>query len=766
MSSSRNLAIVAIAVLAVGAVAAYMFLPKAPDETEPEPEPGPASEPEPGSEPETELEPEPEQETEPEPDAEPEAEPEPEPEPETELEPEPEWVPASGWWSMIQVPEFGVSAPLTWSPDPSAPQQVEYYEGVQEATGVTMTGWFDYMGVGPLENYAGYIDGMHRRGVYVMGTQSMIPTYKLEDEPAELLEAVIRDPYGNTFTSSFGLSGTLGVEEEWRMHSMLHPAWQEYLLGEIRAAIDAGVDGFLIDELCYGTIFYPDFNENTLELFEDFLVETLSPAELSSTLGDLGFDSIEEFDYAAVVRDALPQDMTALTQQDWQSWEVTQGIPLYNQFQRFLRLANREMAESIIGEARAYAMETYGRYLPFSANLNDLSSPESLLVVDLLDFVDMECSYEKFGYFPRTRFFGSVRLAQSLGRKAYVLTAMDTRSALRERGSEDTVNLYRTMIADACAAGGAFYVEEGGHGIQQDIEALAPYYRFPLEHPELFEGLTPVTGDVCILHLWENLDHYSSQAYHGLSSLLADAGYQFDVLFGAEEYTVWGQASKHPAPDLPLDAARLSGYPVAVVPELSDITPNHAAALLSYAEGGGRLVVFATHEMLDRILAQRGSDPSVSSLVGYVREGDVGVGAGRVIRPPDMWSSMYVAIQDPHRQAPMTELLTGEGVAPEVGGLPESFLSAFMHAGEGRLAVHLVNYNYKYETDSTKATGQMTLEIELPDALAGESLSAAFYSPGEPGLMLEASLEGSTLTATIPGFEVWGVLLVSASGTG
>ncbi len=548
------------------------------------------------------------------------------------------------------------------------------------------------------------------------------------------------------------------------MHSMLHPAWQDYLLGEIKTAIDAGVDGFLIDELCYGTILNPDFNENTLELFEDYLVETLGPTDLSSTLSELGLDSIEDFDYAAVVRENLPPDMTVLTQQDWQSWDITQGIPLYNQFQRFLRLANREMAERIIGEAKAYARETYGREVASSANLNDLSSPESFLIVDLLDFVDMECSYGRFGYFPQTRFFGSVKLAQSLGKKAYTLTAMDTRSALLERGTEKTVNLYKTMIADSCAVGGAFYVEEGGHGIQQDIDALAPYYRFPLEHPELFEDLVPVTGDVRILHLWENLDHYNSQAFHGLSSLLADAGYQFDVIFGAEEYTVWGQTTKYPAPDLPLDIERLSGYPMAIIPELSDITPNHAAALLSYVEGGGRLVVFATHEMLDDIVAQRGSDPSVSSLVGYVRDGDADVGSGRVIRPPDMWSSMYIAIQDPHRQLLLTELLTAEGASPEVRGLPESFLSAFMHTGEGRLAVHFVNYNYKYETDSTKTSGQMTLEIELPEALVGESLTAVFYSPGEPERDLDISLEGSALSTSLPEFEVWGVLLISESG--
>ena len=658
----------------------------------------------------------------------------------------------------MHIPEFGMITPYMFSPEASAQEMVDYYLDVQDTTGVTLSSWFDFMWIRDVERYSTYVDAMHSRGIYVVCTQSMITTYQYpEDEPAELAGTILRDPFGDLVSSDYGLGETMGFTQSWYIHSMLHPTWQDMLLDEIKMAIDYGADGILIDELPYGAAYEPDFGEYTMQLYNEYHASK-TPEKIDEILEMFDIASLDELDYAAEVRDAL-DPRTELTSEDWRDWEIQQSIPLFEDYQRFIRIENKKAIERIITEAKAYAEETYGRFVPFSGNFNDLSSHEAVYCFDLVDFADMECSYNRWGWFPLTRTAASVKLAASLGKKGYVVTAMDTRGVLLEREPETTRNFYRTAIADAYASGGAFYVEEGGHGLRQDLATLAPYYQFPMESLHLFEGVEPVEPEICVLHLWENLDspHYS-KAYHGTSNLLADSGYQFDVVFGSEEYLQWEKVPRYPAPDYPLTLEMISGYPLVIVPELVDLTPGHAATLLSYVEKGGVLIVFSSHGDLDTLVAQRGADPSISQLVGYLNDMEVNVEAGKVIRPADRWGSMYASIPDAHFQGVMTSLLEGEGFTPQVGGLPENFISAFEYADENRLVVQLVNYNYNWDTDATKPADPMELELTLPASMAGAEFIASFYTPEAASENLTVVVEGGVAHVTTPEFSVWGVL--------
>ncbi|TRO47775.1 hypothetical protein E2P65_03890 [Candidatus Bathyarchaeota archaeon] len=625
-----------------------------------------------------------------------------------------------------------------------------------------MSSWFDFMWVGDVERYSEYVDSMHGRGIYVVCTQSMITTYQYEkEEPAELAATILRNPFGELVSSDYGLGETMGGTQTWYIHSMLHPTWQDMLLDEIKMAIDYGADGILIDELPYGAAYEPDFTEYTMQLYNEYHSRK-TPEEINDILEMFEIATLDDLDYTAEVCAAL--DQLEFTSEDWRNWEVQQSIPLFEDYQRFIRVENKKAIERIITEAKAYAEETQGRVIPFSGNFNDLSSQEAVYCFDLVDFADMECSYNRWGWFPMTRNAASVRLAAALGKKGYVLTAMDTRGALLGRGPETTRNFYRTAIADAYASGGAFYVEEGGHGLQQDIPALTPYYRFPLDNLHLFEGVEPVEPEICVLHLWENLDapHYS-KAFHGTSNLLADSGYQFDVVFGAEEYLQWGKVPRYPAPDYPLTLEMISGYPLVIVPELVDLTSGHAAVLLDYVEGGGVLVVFSSPGDLDTLVVQRGADPSISQLVGFLNDMEVDVGAGRVIRPADRWGSMYASIPDTHFQGVMRGLLEQEGFMPQVGGMPDAFISAFQYNDGSRLITQLVNYDYNWNTDVTTAADPMELELTLPGSMAGADLSVTFYSPEAPPQALASVIEGGVVHVTTPGFSVWGVIEIVAT---
>ena len=231
----------------------------------------------------------------------------------------------------------------------------------------------------------------------------------------------------------------------------------------------------------------------------------------------------------------------------------------------------------------------------------------------------------------------------AFGKPAYLITGIaDTDWDIVQRGTERSTNLLRLMIADAAASGGRFQVEEGFHGIKQDMQALAPYYRMPVDYPIPFKDMAPVKGDAGLLFLWEYPDMWNYTDFRGLGSLLSDSGYQYSVIFGAEEFTWWGTLNTVPAPDHPLQLSDLEPYPVIILPELGDITPNHAGILLQYARQGGKVVIFTTPDHINNLTYHRGqSNPVVAELLGYMQSESADVEKGKIITIQELWGTPY-----------------------------------------------------------------------------------------------------------------------------
>ena len=673
------------------------------------------------------------------------------------------WTPEPEWWKERQTPMFSnlATVMVTGAPYPTGEYTKELYLEIIDQMDVSVMSWFDYMWK-PINNgeWPEYIALMHEMGIYVVGCDSMITTWKMGPDPPEHDASVCLDPYGNKWTSNYGLSGTIGEESVWYVHTLIHPDWQEYLLEGIKHNIEAGVDGYLVDELCYSAVLEPDFSEYTMTQFKLYLDEALAENEKNTYKSQFGLASWDDLDYAKEVRNALPAAWTELTYDDWRDWDIQQSIPLYEHYQRFLRIKNREAAEYIITEAKQYA-EDQGKEMPFTINVNDLSSPESLIITDLVDFLDMECTFNKFeSFYPKTRATAPVKLALGLGLRPSVLTSMETRSMILEKGREETRTLYKLMIADITAAGGCMYLEEGGHGLQVDLDALEPYYRMPTTYPELFQ-IDSDTNNVCVLHLWENLDAYQSKAYYGTCSLLADAGYQYDVVFGAEEYDIWGEVNKYPAPEYPLSLDQITGYDLVVVPELTDVTPTHAQIMIDYVNQGGTLLVFTSMSNINTIQNQRGMDPTINSLLGYLREEDATIGSGRLITIDQVKGTQYIDTPDYPILLDFIGMVEQTGVTSPITGMTEGTISKTMYSTTSEVVVHIVNNRYDWMQDTVKPTKDKTLNIMIPTSMTDETLTVTYYTPETTPEIMEHQLEGDTLTVTLPNLEVWGVIHIS-----
>lgn len=679
--------------------------------------------------------------------------------PDSTLEPGAAWVFRDGWWREPQV--WALQPGSEWD-DASVLAAFDFPKF--EAANVTVISWFEGSQV--------VIDELHSRGYTVVGQDGMIWMFQPDrtdpelfwdesagiynfqrDDPPELAQAALLDPFGNPiYAEMFGFSDGI----QYLQYSVPHPAWQAYMAEHMKNLIDAGVDGYLIDELAYGSVFYPDFNPYMLREFNQFLEEQLDPADLKILLESVGVEDLGSFDYAAIVREQLPSGMTALAMEDWNG-----DLPLFSLYNRFLAWKNYQAAAALIQSGREYAAETAGKKIPFSANINTLASPNAFLIVPLLDMIDLEFFYTDLGYFRNGRGIAPLKLTRFFDKPAQMLTSISAEPDLSEWGAEGTVDLFRTMIADALSSGGAFYVERS---FEQDMAALEPYYRFRTDHPELFEGLKPLEPQVGVLLLWENVvaDPFKISAYFGASSLLADAGVQFDAIFGAEEYLSGGQLPMYPAPNFPLDGELLSSYPVILIPELNDLIESHAATLLGYVDGGGVLVTHLIDEYGFEFRHE--NDPSVTALLAMLRSGTENEAGGKVLQLDQNLARQYCEYPDPALRQEWLAVLADVGLSPEVGYQAVPLLASQIYEAEDRIVVHLVNYNWDRSTLRTDPVSDLQVEIVLPPGFNREDLSASLHIPGEDLQELEMEETETGIKVIIPQLQIWSVIYIKAAG--
>jgi len=676
------------------------------------------------------------------------------------------------WWEEVQVSAFcssfaGIIA--TGLTDPTPKHTEEFYLNLFSQAGVTIANWADIRWANNWEDgYLEYVNKMHNEGFPVIGTASMITVYETPDqhlghqEPPELLESVINDPFGNLLIdeslADYDLNLVLYV------HSMLHPNWQNYLISILKSMIDMGIDGVLIDDMAYGSVFQPDFNPYTMSLFREYLLSTYPQEKLNQLEAEYNISDINEFDYSEFIKNYLPSDMDEISISDW-NWEVWGKIPFGFDYERFKRVKNLEVAKKLSNEIKNYAKNNYNRDISISANISDMSSPEALYIVDLIDYCENEIFYYENGYFPNYRGFSTVKLGQAFNKNCNLLTSLSTRSDIASKGKDLTVNLYRTMIADAYSSGGNFTVEEGFWGIELDIDSLDEYFQFPIQNSDFFNDTSPLQGKIGVLYLWENLDVYKALAYRGMSNVLSDSGFQFSVIFGAEEFNPWGNISIYPAPDHPLETEKLNPYSTIIIPELTNLLEKNATLLLQYVQNGGNLLVFATSESLQSIEWQWPDDENVLALIGYLKQSEVSLGKGKIVCKNYIIGTQYLESASIDYRSQLKLTLSNLGLSPEIA-LSEDrhVLASNSFYGNNKYIVHFVNYDHNSETDTTIPTKSVTASLSLPDNMASNDLSVFFYEPGKDKIEIDYAISDDILILKLPEIYIWGVLVIEAPG--
>jgi hypothetical protein len=336
----------------------------------------------------------------------------------------------------------------------------------------------------------------------------------------------------------------------------------------------------------------------------------------------------------------------------------------------------------------------------------------------------------------------------------------------------DISNLVRLRVAEAYASGCMMLVPFGtGHPSEgwptkrlvlgSERPTAAAYYRFISENRELFKGVR-TKADVALLvsvptMLWNFIPAL------GLFSGMPDGGYQKDV-FG------WARALE--SMGIPYDIlllgmdgilstdshTRLKSYSLIIAPELSHISDIHLQAVLDFLKAGGRLIVDSSFGIYDEMHNPRPS-ARLSAIFSHPN----------VLRTEQFLGRDY--------QLTLENLTPSQRLFSLMKGAVETSLTSRMvitNASQNvyisvlsqrrpyeRLIVHLVNYDYRYdsEKDWTIPASNIGITLKIPSMF--DPANVTLISPDISGAIpLAFQLGDGFLSFTVPSLKVWDIIVI------
>jgi hypothetical protein len=560
----------------------------------------------------------------------------------------------------------------------------------------------------------------------------------LGDVRPDLLDYVAIDIDGRRIATPFGslVMNRANVNEE---------GWREFLRSEMAAAIDSGVDGFVIDDIQAQTLHIGFdsagvFNEPDMRGFREFLTTIYTSDELASRYG---IQDIGTFSY----RDYI---MSRGLAQLWRTapWDV----PLFNQFRTFEYHSTLAAYAELFGWARSYSQSRNGKPLIFLGNTST-GGDMSLPFEQSLDLAWLEFPYLHWGYPPRSKTIPASKLTiDGRWKKGTYLTQVPTNEDLDRRGSPP--NLAKVLFAEAHAARSEYQVPfkvVGGpaESYAPNLDELAPYYRFLAENRWYYGGDWTWRPRVAILY---PVAAYlgGADSYYGAAMALLDAGIQFDALVSGDGRIL---------PNT-ITLERLRQYPALVLPSPGAMSAEQVRLVLDYLEAGGFVVAWGSIGDADELVRYDVARPSDWRTVQSVGERRVGAGTVSNLSSDDLGSQYFTG-----RAASTRARIVGavSRVAPPdvTVGASDLVAVAYRHANDPVLLVHLVNYNYNIDNDSVAAVHNLTVALAPPAGFSMDGKRARLLSPDfSQAEDVAYEINGGTVYFQVPRIEFYGILVV------
>jgi uncharacterized protein (TIGR03437 family) len=601
------------------------------------------------------------------------------------------------------------------------------------------------------------------------------------------------DPFPNASAAlctnvSGGPLGTNGLfTNSFREYSISNATYQQYLMAELKQAIDDGADGFQFDAVGYlpGTVLQSSdaagcFDSASMAAFRDYLTGKYSASDLS-TLFQITDPST--FDYGKWIAQQGTQ----------KTWNQQPLSGLAREFFLFQMIAERTFVQQAATFAHQYAQSTYGRTVTVSGNTALQRYGEAY--------------YGGPDYFVNeTHFFspGSPSPLPTADIRAYRGATGTPVVAELERVVDLTpeqnfpANLLRLAIADVYSAGGIASI---GHGSvapaappPQPLEPLgvAPgatgpppaitsgvlqrYAQFVVGHPALFENLQSA-AQVALLNSTASRNGwlypvaavpgqpppssyvYGDGHYYGAAQLLIDSNIPYDSILAPDS-----NVSAMPSVTL----AQLQKYRAVLLPDAYALDDGQANTILAYVQGGGMVIAIDPAGIND-LTGQIASRPELLQLQSA--EGATPYGGGVFVHTAHGIDLSYFLAEQNHDNATKASLLQtfqaliSPYLTPPVVTGPVSTVfrtggatASLWRGAAGNLVMDLVNYDYDITSDTIASKDNVAVTVAVGSQPVDEVI---LWSPDATGPQaLPFSQSSGTITLTVPHLDVWAVLSV------
>ena len=586
-------------------------------------------------------------------------------------------------------------------------------EKTAEELGTTVNG----MWVSPEARRGRAVAQAHAKGQRVLFSVpliALVPSVYNASDSRHLLGEVCRDIHGNQALVPW----YYWEPEPVYAVCIYSPVFRRYLLDRCREGIDRQMDVVNLDEI------------NT------------SIGLMSREAGAPGFCRYCLDRFRAHLRKKYAHPANSAPRRETVTLDLDDGAlrgllrddeDLYRLYRQFHEREAFRVAVHFIGELRAYASRANPQFA-VTANLAYLGNGV-IARGDLwgprwgqhIDFVMMENTYQNEPggphlLLPRGKFTAWYRLGSALSSHTPTWICPSIMVPKQLAGQKRT-QYYLLMFLEAYANGGRWgYYWWPGVDAQTRLEATVPsqlreYISFIANHRQYYEQVGS-GNELAILYLNSSISRKPEAHYKflALAQAMAEAGYQFDVLY-------WGDDKHDPTePEL----QPIEGYRALLIPEAENLGKQETEILTSYAQRFGKVIVYS-ETPIDPRQAERKSETVLFDFWNNYSDDDRHQICGPLAsyRTARLWSS------DP-------------------------LVNVIRYIEGDKQVLHLLNYNYDPITDQIAPSRQ--LRIRVPWQPRGEPACTLLNLAGER--RLACAFENGDLVLEIPQFDLYGLVII------
>ncbi len=589
--------------------------------------------------------------------------------------------------------------------------------------GLTLNGlWGGYFWASPIRqgNYmyasdAEQVNAFHQAGLRLSGVIDASGAYTAQlDQYPDLRQAL-----------DTRINGEPAIYGDYHFMCLDDPDWLTWQIEEGKRIIDANADSITID--------------NFVPLSRALLLGSLSlpgstPGFCDATLNAFRRTVTPELPYvSALSNDELRRSLGQSELYLYGGSSVKNELMDY--FWPFYEQASYTHMEQLTTALRAYGREL-GRNIIISGNspltglrlgANEEYSLDTYRYWGLVDFFASEFSYDSASTqdplwpLPGRKMVAWYKAGWAIKKTPNVFM-FNSSSDWPQIFTANLRNFYAIRMAESYAnrQALALYTSPEDPSKIDFFRPLAGLATFITANQELFDQTRDVYADTVVIYFSPKQDTWPT--YEGLTLALADSNLQFETLIASDA--------------TPLTVDRLMPFQTVVVATLKDMPLAGIQVLNEYVTLGGTVVVF--------------DDLINPALLDNPRIRLVGTDLGRAYLT-DHFSQTRQEIRNWVMQG-TTPRVTLEAEGGKV--------SAFAYQGNGKLIVHLVNYDHQFNTDQVIDKGDFYLRLRSKIGYQQATLLSPDFSDRIP-LTVEHD-DGETIRVKIPRLHIYDIIVLSS----